>query len=66
MTGFEFDVCEASAVRVAPAVVSTPLHRHAGRLQEALPPGWRVEVVDARIRPGRDDTAALRVLMPDE
>ncbi|MGV9822446.1 hypothetical protein [Nocardia xishanensis] len=66
MTDLEFDACEASAVRAAPAVASTPLHRHAGRLQKALPPGWRVEVVDARSRPGRDDTAALRVLMPDE
>ncbi|MGI5222414.1 hypothetical protein [Nocardia sp. CA-290969] len=27
--------------------MSTPLHRAAGRLQSALPPGWQVEVVDA-------------------
>ncbi|MGV9613346.1 hypothetical protein [Nocardia xishanensis] len=36
MTDLEFDACEASAVLAAPAVASTPLHRHAGRLQKAL------------------------------
>ncbi|WP_431968338.1 hypothetical protein [Nocardia sp. bgisy134] len=67
MTDLEFDARESPVVAgAASAPVSTPLHRHAGRLQKALPPGWRVEVVDTQIQPGRDDTAALRVVMPDQ
>ncbi|MFI9507019.1 hypothetical protein [Nocardia sp. NPDC052566] len=45
------------------AAASTPLRRAAGRLQAVLPPGWRVEVVDA---PGRDGQPVLRVVMPGE
>ncbi|MEV0028854.1 hypothetical protein [Nocardia sp. NPDC050793] len=67
MTDLEFDACEAPAVTGAEgAVASTPLHRQAGRLQKVLPPGWRVEVVNTRILPGRGDTAALRIVMPDQ
>lgn len=45
---------------------STPMHRVASRLQSALPPGWRVEVVDL---PAKGQVAAqpvLRVLMPQD
>ncbi|WP_431954104.1 hypothetical protein [Nocardia lijiangensis] len=67
MTDLEFDAREAPVVTgVDPAPASTPLHRHAGRLQKVLPPGWRVEVVDSSIQPGGDDTAALRVVMPGQ
>ncbi|WP_067835926.1 hypothetical protein [Nocardia lijiangensis] len=66
MTDLEFDPFEAPVVTEAePAPASTPLRRHAGRLQKVLPPGWRVEIVDSCIQPGGDDTAALRVVMPD-
>ncbi|MCP2276491.1 hypothetical protein SAMN04244553_4501 [Nocardia amikacinitolerans] len=66
MTDLEWDASEAPLVTgVELAAASTPLRRAAGRLEKALPPGWRVEVVDARQRPGPEDTAALRVVMPD-
>ncbi|WP_194817884.1 hypothetical protein [Nocardia sp. XZ_19_385] len=44
------------------ADASTPLRRAAGRLEAVLPPGWRVEVVDAQTPDGQP---ALRVVMPD-
>ncbi|MEV6277245.1 hypothetical protein [Nocardia sp. NPDC051832] len=44
------------------AGASTPLRRAAGRLEAVLPPGWRVEVVDARTPDGQP---TLRVVMPD-
>ncbi|QIS16633.1 hypothetical protein [Nocardia arthritidis] len=47
------------------ATASTPLRRAAGRLQAVLPPGWRVEVVDAPERPGRERESILRVVMPE-
>ncbi|MET8773979.1 hypothetical protein ABZV58_03025 [Nocardia sp. NPDC004654] len=66
MTDLEWDASEIPLVTgVELAAASTPLRRAAGRLQEALPPGWRVEVVDKHMRPGPEDTAALRVVMPD-
>ncbi|MGK8521105.1 hypothetical protein ACRS6B_05880 [Nocardia asteroides] len=48
------------------ATASTPLRRAAGRLRAVLPPGWRVEIVDAP--PGRygDRAPLLRVVMPPE
>jgi hypothetical protein len=48
------------------ATASTPLRRAAGRLLAVLPPGWRVEVVDAP--PGRYGNRAplLRVVMPPD
>ncbi|TQM29820.1 hypothetical protein [Nocardia bhagyanarayanae] len=67
MTDLEWDASEAPLVTgVELAAASTPLRRAAGRLEQALPPGWRVEVVDAPKRPDRHDTAALRVVMPDD
>lgn len=52
------------------ATASTPLRRAAGRLESVLPPGWRVEIVDA---PGTPNSAGapghqpvLRVVMPGE
>lgn len=46
--------------------VSTPLKRAAGRLQAVLPPGWRVEIVDAPTTNGSDGQPILRVVMPGE
>ncbi|MGW5920191.1 hypothetical protein ACWFPY_14435 [Nocardia fluminea] len=54
VTGYVSDTCS-----------STPMQRVAGRLERALPPGWRVEVVDL---PARGEVAAqpvLRVHMPE-
>ncbi|PXX65439.1 hypothetical protein DFR70_104503 [Nocardia tenerifensis] len=46
------------------ATASTPLRRAAGRLQAVLPPGWRVEIVDAPTLTGRHSEPVLRVVMP--
>ncbi|MFD0365522.1 hypothetical protein ACFQZZ_29150 [Nocardia sp. GCM10030253] len=46
------------------ATVSTPLRRASGRLQAALPPGWRVEIVDAPGARGSVHQPVLRVVMP--
>ncbi|WP_040839104.1 hypothetical protein [Nocardia brevicatena] len=45
--------------------VSSPLHRAAGRLQMALPPGWSVRVVDAPDS-GSESRSILRVMAPAE
>ncbi|MDO3649381.1 hypothetical protein [Nocardia mangyaensis] len=45
---------------------TTPLHRVAGRLQSALPPGWRVDVVDLPARGEVGAQPVLRVQMPEE
>ncbi|MET8873562.1 hypothetical protein [Nocardia sp. NPDC004604] len=54
------------------ATASTPLQRAAGRLQAALPPGWRVEIIDApRARSTQSALGShgrqpvLRVVMPE-
>ncbi|GAA5047422.1 hypothetical protein [Nocardia callitridis] len=59
-----------------PTAASTPLRRAAARLRAILPPGWRVEIVDApnpvpseqqRLSGSeslRDRAAVLRVVMP--
>ncbi|MFC9893461.1 hypothetical protein ACFVMC_07185 [Nocardia sp. NPDC127579] len=44
------------------AAASTPLRRAAGRLQAALPPGWRVEFIDAQAPDGQP---CLRVVQPE-
>ncbi|MGW4089667.1 hypothetical protein [Nocardia sp. NPDC004750] len=46
--------------------VSTPLRRAAGRLRAVLPPGWRVEIVDAPPRRYGNRAPLLRVVMPPE
>lgn len=61
MTDLEFD---ADSPAMIDPDTSTPISRAAGRLQRALPPGWRVEVVDPQTRPDHDP--ALRVVMPDD
>ncbi|AFU06098.1 hypothetical protein [Nocardia brasiliensis] len=48
------------------ATLSTPLRRAAGRLQAVLPPGWRVEIVDAPGLTGRESEPVLRVVMPTD
>ncbi|MBF6075659.1 hypothetical protein ACWEPH_30895 [Nocardia beijingensis] len=46
---------------------STPLRRAAGRLRAVLPPGWRVEIVEAPPRRyGGNRAPLLRVVMPPE
>ncbi|MEV6319677.1 hypothetical protein AB0M45_00575 [Nocardia sp. NPDC051787] len=47
------------------ATASTPLRRAAGRLRSVLPPGWRVEIVDAPTWLG-DRAPVLRVVMPPD
>ncbi|GAD85431.1 hypothetical protein [Nocardia asteroides] len=47
------------------AFSSTPLQRVAGRLQSALPPGWRVDVVDLPPRGQVAGQPVLRVQMPE-
>ncbi|WP_040784750.1 hypothetical protein [Nocardia pneumoniae] len=48
------------------ATASTPLRRAAGRLRSVLPPGWRVEVVDAPTWLYGDRAPILRVVMPPD
>ena len=54
------------------ATASTPLRRAAGRLESVLPPGWRVEIVDApgahssAGTPGTRHHPVLRVVMPGD
>ncbi|MEU2172812.1 hypothetical protein ABZ552_01155 [Nocardia sp. NPDC019219] len=48
------------------ATASTPLRRVAGRLRAVLPPGWRVEIVDAPTRRYGNRAPLLRVVMPPE
>ncbi|WP_330233574.1 hypothetical protein OHA40_14540 [Nocardia sp. NBC_00508] len=48
------------------ATASTPLRRAAGRLRTVLPPGWRVEVVDAPTWLYGDRAPILRVVMPSD
>ncbi|MGW4530578.1 hypothetical protein ACWEOI_06470 [Nocardia sp. NPDC004340] len=45
-------------------VSSTPMQRAAGQLQRVLPPGWRVEVVEATYPTVRKGQPALRLLVP--
>lgn len=44
---------------------TTPLQRVAGRLQRALPPGWRVDVVDLPAKGAVAAQPVLRVVMPE-
>ncbi|WP_028479543.1 hypothetical protein [Nocardia sp. CNY236] len=48
------------------ATVSTPLQRAAGRLRAVLPPGWRVEIVDAPERRYGRREPILRAVMPTD
>lgn len=48
------------------ATSSTPLRRAAGRLRAVLPPGWRVEIVEAPARRYGNRAPLLRVVMPPE
>ncbi|MFF0608843.1 hypothetical protein ACFYUD_09255 [Nocardia tengchongensis] len=45
-------------------VISTPMQRAAGQLERVLPPGWRVEVVEATYPTVRKGQPVLRLLMP--
>ncbi|MEU1425484.1 hypothetical protein ABZ412_00225 [Nocardia sp. NPDC005746] len=48
------------------SVTSTPMQRAAGQLRRVLPPGWRVEVVEATYPTVRKGQPALRLLMPED
>ncbi len=66
MTDLTFDTQEMAGS--GRSIESTPLHRAARQLQNALPPGWGVDVVDAEVadsprRPGQT-AAILRVRTP--
>ncbi|MBB5914027.1 hypothetical protein BJY24_002894 [Nocardia transvalensis] len=50
---------------IGPSAPSTPLQRAARRLQDVLPPGWHVDVVDAVRGPGQVAEPILRILMPE-
>ncbi|MFD7847780.1 hypothetical protein ACFV4K_33250 [Nocardia sp. NPDC059764] len=47
-------------------VISTPMQRAAGQLQRVLPPGWRVEVVEATYPTVRKGQPALRLRVPTD
>ncbi|MEV6770644.1 hypothetical protein AB0N05_18680 [Nocardia sp. NPDC051030] len=44
---------------------STPMQRAASQLQKVLPPGWRVEVVEAPRPSDRQGLPVLRLVMAD-
>ncbi|GAB0107987.1 hypothetical protein JMUB6875_69900 [Nocardia sp. JMUB6875] len=46
--------------------ISTPMQRAAGQLQRVLPPGWRVEVVEASYPTVRKGQPVLRLMLPDD
>lgn len=67
MTDLEIGRLAPQVAGIEPAPASTPLRRAAGRLQEVLPTGWQVEIVDAGApsvvdAPGRQPV--VRVVMP--
>ncbi|WP_433757670.1 hypothetical protein [Nocardia sp. CA-135398] len=69
MTDLEIGRLAPQLAGIELATASTPLRRAAGRLQDALPPGWQVEIVDAGApsildAPGRQPV--LRVVMPGD
>ncbi|MFE3001985.1 hypothetical protein ACFXG4_44300 [Nocardia sp. NPDC059246] len=45
---------------------STPMQRAAGQLQRVLPPGWRVEVVEATYPTVRKGQPVLRLQLPED
>ncbi|MET8427383.1 hypothetical protein [Nocardia sp. NPDC004860] len=45
---------------------STPMQRAAGQLQRVLPPGWRVEVVEATYPTVRKGQPVLRLRLPKD
>gem|GEM_PF-6324940 len=65
MTDLEFDLPVVPEVTEPGCVsASTPLHRAGQRLQQVLPPGWEVDVVDAPRRRGQIPAVMLRVRAP--
>ncbi|MFR9750456.1 hypothetical protein ACL02S_05410 [Nocardia sp. 004] len=48
------------------ATVSTPLRRVAGQLRAVLPPGWRLEIVEAPPRQSGGRGPILRAVMPTD
>ncbi|NNH74413.1 hypothetical protein HLB23_31970 [Nocardia uniformis] len=66
MTDLDFEAFVFPEIAdIAPISASTPLQRAAGKLQRALPPGWRVEVVEGPRRDGRTGQPVLRLVMSD-
>ncbi|MFI6871287.1 hypothetical protein [Nocardia sp. NPDC050406] len=67
MTDLDFDAFVLPAITgISPVSASTPMHRAAGKLQRALPPGWRVEVVEGPRRNGQAGQPVLRVVVSDQ
>ncbi|RDI46782.1 hypothetical protein [Nocardia mexicana] len=66
MTDLKFDALVVPTIaEVRLSAPSTPLQREAGRLQDVLPPGWLVDVVDGAQAPGAPFEPVLRVRMPE-
>ncbi|MGF6882112.1 hypothetical protein ABIA39_002711 [Nocardia sp. GAS34] len=61
VTDLEFDIPVVPEVAEDHLTPSTPLQRAGQRLQQVLPPGWEVDVVDPPRRPGQIPAAVLRV-----
>ncbi|MEV5839124.1 hypothetical protein [Nocardia sp. NPDC052112] len=69
--GPDLEIGPLTAPRIAgneSATASTPLRRAVGRLQDVLPLGWQVEIIDAPDAPSIVDAPGrqpvVRVVMP--
>lgn len=66
MTDLDFDSFVIPAITgISPVPASTPLQRAAGKLQRALPPGWRVEIVEGPRQDGGIGQPVLRLVMSE-
>ncbi|WP_067830840.1 hypothetical protein [Nocardia inohanensis] len=66
MTAVDIDPFLLPEIAGLPRIsATTPMHRAAGQLQRALPPGWRVQVVEGPREAGRSGQPVLRLVVSD-
>ncbi|MRH86533.1 hypothetical protein GFY24_03435 [Nocardia sp. SYP-A9097] len=65
MTKVDIDAFVLTELTGIAAPAGTPMQRAASQLQKALPPGWRVEVVESSRGAARLGQPVLRLVMGD-